>query len=211
MDEPSPASLDRTVRDAADGDAEAWAVLVRGYSPRVFALLLRQCRNRDLAEELTQATFVKLVEQLNRYQEQGRFEAWLFRIAVNALRDEMRRRGRQATAVGTQGEGAGPAAESSSAVEQPQGPGRQPTPLEHLVHEEQLHAIRRAVDTLPEADREVLHLRFTAGLSFAGIAAALGQPLGTVLARSHRAIGKLRGLLGPSAGNDAKAGERHGQ
>jgi RNA polymerase sigma-70 factor (ECF subfamily) len=92
-----------------------------------------------------------------------------------------------------------------------------------MAHEEQLHAMRRVVDSLPAADREILHLRFAAGLSFAGIAAALGEPLGTVLARSHRAIGKLRGLLGgvPGPGQagqpgqpgraavDAKAGDSH--
>lgn len=204
MDQPSPASLERTVREAAAGDAEAWAVLVGAYTPRVFALLLRQCRNRDLAEELTQATFVKLVEHIAGYSEQGRFEAWLFRIAVNGLRDEMRRQGRQATGTGRRDEG-----EPATAPSARQDAAVQETPLEKLMHEEQLHAMRRAVDALPPADREILHLRFAAGLSFANIAAALDQPLGTVLARSHRAIGKLRGLLSMTPASGAKAGDRH--
>ncbi len=205
MGEPSPASLERTVREAAGGDAEAWAVLVRTYTPRVFALLLRQCRDRDLAEELTQATFVKLVEHIERYSEQGRFEAWLFRVAVNNLRDELRRRERQAVAAG--GGGGQNDAGVSSALEQAATVAD--TPLEVMVHNEQCQAVRRAVDTLPPTDREILHLRFTAGLSFAGIAAALGQPLGTVLARNHRAVGKLRALLGLSSQADVKAGGRH--
>ena len=81
---------------AARGDEAAWQHLVQIYTPRVFALLTRQCGDRELAEEMTQATFVKLVVSLDRYSEQGKFEPWLFRIAMNELRDEMRRRKRRA-------------------------------------------------------------------------------------------------------------------
>ncbi len=62
------------------------------YSGRLYALLVRQCGDGELAEEITQATFVKVVTQIGRYREQGKFEPWLFRIAMNQLRDEMRRR-----------------------------------------------------------------------------------------------------------------------
>ncbi len=186
MRDPTPARLQQTVLAAARGDGDAWADLVRACSPRVFALLLRRCRDRDLAEELTQATFVKVVERLDRYEEQGQFGAWLFRIALNALHDEMRRRGRQATAAGGDLDHA------------PWGHGpvdRERPPLERLTHEEACRQVRLAVAALPQADQEVLHLRFTAGLSFAEIASTLDQPLGTVLARSHRAVDKLRSLM----------------
>lgn len=195
MEERTAASLKQTVRAAASGDDRAWAVLVRTCTPRVFALLLRRCGNRDLAEELTQATFVKLVEHLDRYEEQGQFEAWLFRIAMNTLRDEMRRRSRQATATGRAGDretGQGrPGDHTASAWEgEPMDP--QPQALEQLARREEHQQVRAAVARLPDADQEVLHLRFTAGLSFAQIAEALGQPLGTVLARGHRAVNKLK-------------------
>ena len=58
--------------------------------------------------------------------------------------------------------------------------------------------MRAAVATLPEADREVLHLRHTGGLTFPEIAELLAQPLGTVLARTHRAHKKLARLLSPA-------------
>ena len=101
MTDPPPESwLPGTVARAAGGDAAAWRSLVEAYSGRVYGLMVHHCGDRDLAEELTQAAFVKVYEKLGDpsgtggaggYEEQGRFEAWLFRIAMNKLRDEMRR------------------------------------------------------------------------------------------------------------------------
>jgi RNA polymerase sigma-70 factor (ECF subfamily) len=203
-------TLDQTIRAAAAGDAAAWRGLVESFTPRVFGLILRQCGDRDLADEITQATFVKIVVKLtgkDGYQEQGKFEPWLFRIAMNELRDEMRRRKRQArpfslllgSAPGSGGaddEGAD-AADSLGAGDQIAGRASNPwpDPFDQADHAEQLQRLRAAVATMSEPDREVLYLRHTAGLSFAQIAQTLGQPLGTVLARGHRALGKLRSLM----------------
>lgn len=207
----TPAALRETLRLAAEGDAEAWRALVQAYTGRVFGLLLKQCRDRDLAEEITQATFVKVAQTLGRrqgYDERGRFEAWLFRVAVNALRDEMRRRGRQATPVdmtpGAVRED-GPAAMAGQA-----GPADQ-EPQRAAVHAEDVQQLRDAVQTLPEADREVLHLRHTAGLTFAEVAEALEQPIGTVLARHHRALKKLRELLAPKQIDEPSPGMVEGR
>ena len=68
-------------------------------------------------------------------------------------------------------------------------------PAELVSQGEEIEILKSAVAELNEADREILYLRHTAGLSFAEIATSLGQPLGTVLARGHRALGKLRKLL----------------
>ena len=67
--------LDVTLKAAAAGDADAWRQLVESYSGRVFGLLYRQCGDGELAEEITQATFAKVVQRLGDYREQGRFEA----------------------------------------------------------------------------------------------------------------------------------------
>ncbi len=211
------------VRRASAGEVEAWRELVAAYSGRLFGLLYRQCGDRDLAEELTQATFVKLVDKLRdrpdegaegsgggggsggsggaRYDERGRFESWLFRIATNALRDELRRRNRQAQPIDMS-----PAA-SSGRDDEPRAwaglqegaslrvPRPSDDPADAADRAEQVDRLRDAVEKLPDADREVLYLRHTAGLSFAEIADTVGAPLGTVLARAHRALGKLRKLL----------------
>ena len=176
---------DQWLRAASDGDAEAWRGLIDAYAGRLYALIYRRCGDRELAEEITQATFVKVVSKLGDYRELGKFEAWLFRIAINGLRDEMRRRKRQALSVDFGG-GGQDAASQRSAV---------PLPLDLVDQEERLALVRRAVASLPEADREILELRYTGELTFAQIAEVLDEPLGTVLARGHRALKKLREML----------------
>ncbi|MEM1447197.1 MAG: RNA polymerase sigma factor [Planctomycetota bacterium] len=198
----------QTLRAASSGDPEAWRGLVQAYSGRVFGLLVKQCGDRELAEELTQVTFVKLVDQIRvkdgsgktsggGYEEKGRFESWLFRIAMNKLRDEMRRRKRQArptdmtAAAGREGTKGSLGVFAASDAEG----GLGEDPAERLSRAEEVDRLKQAIAGLPEADREVLHLRHTAGLSFAQIAETLEQPLGTVLARGHRALAKLKKLM----------------
>ncbi len=95
----SGVSLEETLQRAAAGDETSWRDIVEAYTPRVFGLIRAQCGSTDLAEEITQSTFCTVVERIGRYTELGRFESWLFRIAMNRLRDEMRRRRRQANPV----------------------------------------------------------------------------------------------------------------
>lgn len=180
--------LPDALRDAAAGDQQAWWSIVSTYSPRVIGLLRAQCGDAELAEELTQSTFCTVAAKIGDYAEVGRFEQWLFRIAMNRLRDEMRRRKRHArpvseeTLVGLAGEAEH---EGSGAAD----PG-------------DLAALRRAMDKLADADRQVIHLRHFAGLGFRQIADMLDQPLGTVLARQHRALRKIRELIEGEGGRD---------
>lgn len=167
---------------AIDGDEAAWSRLVEEFSPRVYRVIVAQCRNPELAEEVTQSTFCTVVTKLADYTELGRFEAWLFRIAMNRLRDEMRRRGRQAIPVADE-----TLREISPAGEASWSPGEA---------SEALSELQQAMAELPEAEQQVLHLRHVAEMSFKAIANVLDQPLGTVLARHFRAVKRLRERLG---------------
>ncbi len=178
------------VRQAAAGSQSAWRQIVDQYAGRLFGLIFQHTRNRDLAEEITQGTLVKLVEALqqpDRYIEQGRFEPWLFRVAMNQLRDEMRRRKRQAAPMDmSPGQRRDDLQTLASAGRNP------PAPYDALIQRQSLDELRQAVAQLGEADREVIYLRFTADMSFQEIADHLQQPIGTVLARAHRAVAKLK-------------------
>lgn len=167
------------VARAAAGDERAWETLVSVYSRRVYAMAQSRLRRPDLAEEITQSVFVTIATKLrdDAYAEQGRFEAWLFRVTMNRVRDAARRMKRQAVAMEPSAIAA-MGAEASGADD----------PVD-------LAALRAAVGTLGEADREVIELRHHGQLGFKEIAEMLGEPLGTVLARHHRALKKLRGLL----------------
>lgn len=174
---------------AANGDATAWRRLIDAYSGRIFGMIFRQCQDRELAEEITQLTFVKIVNKLPDYHERGKFEPWMFRIAMNGFRDEMRRRKRQAIPVAWHETPPESISYEGSAIREDEQPSFR------IETAEQMSALREAVASLSEADQEVIHLRYTAGLGFQEIANTLGQPLGTVLARGHRALKKLREKL----------------
>ncbi len=178
------------IKQAVDGDDAAWCSMVAEYAPRVHALLVSNCHDHDLAEEITQSTFCTVAAKLQNYVEQGKFESWLFRIAMNRLRDEMRRRKRQAIPVA--GEVLRPVAKT----------GREDRSPHQKIDSDMAEALWAAVAGLAEADQQVLHLRHVAGLSFKQIAEQLEHPLGTVLARHFRAIKRLREALGDEIAED---------
>jgi RNA polymerase sigma-70 factor (ECF subfamily) len=179
--------LQATLKLAAAGEESAWRELVDTYASRVYGLIRAQCSNTDLAEEITQSTFCTVVAKIASYTELGKFEQWLFRIAMNRLRDEMRRRKRQARPVED---------DSLAGMAGPSREGRDESPMSDPA---EFRALRDAVAQLSDADQQIIHLRHYGGLSFKQIAEILDQPLGTVLARQHRALKKLNELLGGAA------------
>ncbi len=182
--DPDPAETARLVADAADGDERAWEILVSRYGRRIYALAKSRLHDADAAEEITQSVFVTLAQKLrggaeSAYTESGKFEPWIFRIAMNRVRDEGRKRQRR---------------RGTLRIEPGIDIGAAPRD-NHTDHEEthgQLDAMREAIQTLDERDREIIELRHHGSLSFAQIADLLSEPIGTCLARHHRAIKKLR-------------------
>ena len=184
------------VRLAASGDQAAWTRLVGEYAPRVYALLHSRCRDAELAEEITQAVFASVAEKLPVYSEQGKFGPWVFQIAMNRWRDELRRRQRQRTAAAGDAldrlPGGGGGRAGGGVSEQ----GGTAGSLDYRSQDPAAAAaLDRALSQLSEADRDVIDLRHVGGLSFKQIADALGEPVGTLLARHHRALAKLRTLI----------------
>jgi RNA polymerase sigma-70 factor (ECF subfamily) len=190
--------FERTLERAARGDESAWRTIVDLYYARVFGLIKAHCSDPDLAEEITQSTFCTIASKLRAYEEQGKFESWLFHIAMNRLRDEMRRRKRHAASTDEQAlQGLAAAPMGTGGTESAEALGG--------VDPETREKLRLALARLSESDQITIHLRHVAGLSFARIAEVLGQPIGTVLARHHRALRKLKELL-EQAGGDGGMG-----
>lgn len=175
---------------ACAGDEDAWREIVSRYARRLYALVASRLRDRTAAEEVVQGVFATAAIKLRDggYAEQGRFEAWLFRVAGNRIRDEVRRRRRAPTVEVLSSDG--PTADHGHA----QSP-------DHA----QLAGLRDAMDELSEQDREVIELRHHGGMGFKQIAELLDEPVGTLLARHHRALRKLRSILerGEPRGDDA--------
>jgi len=179
------AGLDRLLQRARKRDAQALEKLVDMYSSRVFGMLYRLTGSREAAEDLLQETFLRVVRMIGNYQHAGRFESWLFRIAANLARDHARRgrrRGQRATLEGSERDGAG----AVPAVDPRTDPGAR------LLEREAGERLNACLHELPEMDREIIVLRHFSGLSFREIADVLEIPLGTALARAHRALRRLR-------------------
>ena len=171
------------------GDRTAWDTLVDAYWQRLFGYALRATNNAELAQDLVQETFLRIVQRLGRYDDQGKFEAWLFRILVNLVRDHGRSLSRhptQSTTVECDGQRIELVDELS---------GNVPPPFDPLHLQEDVDALQVAMRKLPEADRQILLLRHFADMPFKDIARTLNCPIGTVLARAHRALAKLRSLM----------------
>jgi RNA polymerase sigma-70 factor (ECF subfamily) len=177
-DDPAP-----LLAAASRGDSAAWSGLVGRYSRRVYALAKSRLRDHDVAEDLTQSVFATLAEKLSRgeYSELGRFEAWLFRVAANRVRDHVRRMRLRPSPHDPEVLDASNAAPSHAT----------PDDTGHL----QRSRLRLAIERLTDLDRDIIELRHHGGLSFKQIAEVLQEPLGTLLARHHRALRKLKDLL----------------
>src|SRR5689334_20310832 len=79
------------------GNRAAWDKLVDAYWMRLYGYALRATHNAELAQDLVQETFLRVVQRLRDYDDQGKFEAWLFRILVNLVRDHSRSHTRHPT------------------------------------------------------------------------------------------------------------------
>lgn len=175
-----PEGLTDLLERAVSGEDSAWSELIGMYGRRVFALARSRLGSHDAAEEVTQSVFVTIARKVTggEYEESGRFEAWLFRVAMNRIRDEIRKRRRSIV------ESNGHVPESVAG-----------SPALGSTGQEDLTALRQALEELTDADREIIELRHHGQLSFREIAEMTGEPMGTLLARHHRALRKLRALL----------------
>ena len=180
---PTPAAMtiESVIARAQRGDAEAFDELVDRYAGRLCGFFRRMLGRRAEADDLVQEVFVRVVQTIERYREDGRFESWLFRIAANLARDRMR--GCRKT----------DAAGSPAGFEEAAAAQRDP-----LVLQEDVDRLQSAMGRLPDAEREVILLRHYGQLQFDEIAALMETPLGTALARGHRGFAKLREWIEPA-------------
>ena len=192
MDE---AAFEQLLRRAQRREADALESLYELYCRRVFGLLYRLTGSRDVAEDLLQATFLRVVRVLPDYEHRGRFEAWLFRIAANLVRDRARKRSRHQKAIEHGFPRRGDEQLSNAATPQSVRPD------EELDRRESEQRLQACLADLSEMEREIILLRHYSELSFREIAEMLDIPLGTALSRAHRALARMRRQLGDESGD----------
>ena len=177
---------------AKSGRDAAYRELVRRYERPVFSLIYRMVRDRELAEDLAQETFVKALNAIESYRPEFKFSSWIFKIANNAAIDHLRRR-----ELDTLSLDGSPNAETADAVEATalQVSDRTETPLEELEARELGGAIEVAIGRLRPEYRACILLRHVEGRPYEEIAEMLNLPLGTVKTYIHRARNELRQAL----------------
>jgi RNA polymerase sigma-70 factor, ECF subfamily len=165
------------IERAGAGDRSAFDKLYSRYSRPVFGLALRRLGDRGRAEDAVQETFVSVWRSARTYKpERGPGAPWLYGIARNAIVDRSRSRNE-------------PAAEAPDEASPDAGPDER---AEQAWTQWQVH---RALERLPEREREVIALAYWSELSQSEVAAMLGIPLGTVKTRTRSALMHLAELL----------------
>jgi RNA polymerase sigma-70 factor (ECF subfamily) len=173
-------TLDRLVTEAQAGNAEAFGAIFDAYVGPIHRFIASRVNRPSDAEDLTQLVFVKALEALPRYEARGiPFGGWLFRLARNAIIDQIRTRKDHLSLLAAETretEDAGPEARAAL--------------------RDDLERVAEALRDLTDDQREVIELRFFAGLSVLETATAMGRQEGTIRGLQFRAIAALRRSLG---------------
>ncbi len=174
---------------ARSGQETAYRELIRRYERPIFALLFRMVRDRELAEDLSQETFVKALNAIDSYRPEFKFSSWIFKIANNAAIDHLRRRELDTLSLDGSPHAETPEAMQATAL---QIGARQETPLDTVEAKELGNAIEAAIGSLRPEYRSCILLRHVEGRAYEEIAEILNLPLGTVKTYIHRARNELR-------------------
>jgi len=168
----------RLVEAVRHGDHDAFGELVKRYEPRLMSVLLRFVRDRELARDLSQETFLRVFERIDQFDPSRRFGPWLFRIGVNLGLDYMRKRKRRLW----------PLLFSESRSETPPDPASA-DPRQALDLEQE---VRHVLEGIPEHYRTVLVLRDLENFSTSEIAAILNRKEATIRWRLAEARTKFQ-------------------
>ena len=175
---------EQLVRAYVDGNNAAFDTLLRRHQSKRFSYILRIVKNRDIADDIFQETFVKIIMTLKqgRYAESGKFGAWLTRIAHNLIIDHFRQE-KSENSISTDDEEVNLLNRRDLCDEN----------IEDLMVNDQIRTdVRRIIEALPEAQREVLMMRYYSDMSFKEIADATGVSINTALGRMRYAIMNMR-------------------
>ncbi|MDD2563318.1 MAG: sigma-70 family RNA polymerase sigma factor [Salinivirgaceae bacterium] len=175
------------VRQFIDGDESSIEVLIKRHKSKVYTYILMLVKNQELAEDIFQDTFIKVVKslRLNRYKDDGRFIGWVLRIAHNLVIDHFRRQKNMRTISNTDGKVDlfNNAKFSDSTIE------------DHMISDQIRKKVKSLIDYLPEEQKEVVIMRHYMDLSFKEIANLTDVSINTALGRMRYALINMRKLI----------------
>lgn len=196
MTEPKPplntVTDQEVVARSREGDETAYRELIRRYERPVFSLIFRMVRDREIAEDLSQETFIKVLNAIGTYRPEFKFSSWVFKIANNTAIDHLRRRELDTLSLEGSPHAATPEAMEATALQLGTGVA---SPLDDVASRELGGEIEAAINRLRPEYRSCILLRHVEGRAYEEIADILGLPLGTVKTYIHRARNELRVML----------------
>lgn len=196
MSEPRPplntVTDQEVVARSREGDESAYRELIRRYERPVFSLIFRMVRDREIAEDLSQETFIKVLNAIGTYRPEFKFSSWVFKIANNTAIDHLRRRELDTLSLEGSPHAATPEAMEATALQLGTGVA---SPLDDVASRELGGEIEAAINRLRPEYRSCILLRHVEGRAYEEIADILGLPLGTVKTYIHRARNELRVML----------------
>ncbi len=167
-----------------EGNNKAFDILLNRHKDRLYSYIYFIVRSRDVAEDIFQETFVKAIVTLQqgKYNSDGKFSAWLTRIAHNLVIDQFRLERNENVISNDESEVDlfNNSAYSEGTIES------------RMVNQQVLKDVRRLIDLLPDNQREVVYMRYYQALSFKEIAAITGVSINTALGRVRYAVMNLR-------------------
>lgn len=166
-----------------NGSESAFDLLVDRYQKKIYTTIFLIVKDQEIAEDLLQDVFVKVVNTINsdKYNEEGKFQPWVMRIAHNLAIDYFRKAKRYPTILMEDGSNIFNSLKfSEENVEDRQ------------VRDENIDLVKRLIEELPEAQKEVLIMRYYVDMSFQEIADQTGVSINTALGRMRYALIHLR-------------------
>jgi len=175
-----------------DGNGQAFPELVGRYQSRLLNFIYRTIGDRDRAEDLVQETFIRVYRHLHRFDQAKKFSTWIYTIASNLAKNELRNRSRNPLVLFQT------IKKNWEADHRPlqwEDPSYRPDDLFRKRHLQEM--VERAVEQLPEHHRAVFVLREMEGKSYEEISDITGVNLGTVKSRLNRARNNFAQIIAP--------------
>ncbi|MFK5878081.1 MAG: sigma-70 family RNA polymerase sigma factor [Flavobacteriaceae bacterium] len=168
------------------GDERCFEILITRHKQRVYNFIFSKVLNKDIAEDVFQDTFIKVINTLKRgkYNEEGKFLPWVMRIAHNLVIDHFRKSNRMPKFKNT----------DEFDIFSVLGDGEL-NAEKQLIKEQILSDVRRVIDELPEDQKEVLVMRMYKDMSFKEISECTGVSINTALGRMRYALINMRKLI----------------
>jgi RNA polymerase sigma-70 factor (ECF subfamily) len=164
------------VQEVLSGNKQAYAHIINKYKNQLYATILRMTKNPEDAQDLVQEAFIKVYNQLRRFDGKGSFSSWMYRVAINHCMDEFRKKRYQMKQIEV----------NEDKIINPNHPEI------IFLKKEKSRQLERLIGTLPEDERMIILLRYVNELSYDEICNLIDVPLSQVRNKLHRAKKKMR-------------------